>query len=234
MPARARWASAGRGRRDEGLRRVASALVAVRSTALGAGAGGCWVACANWSPAGAGGGGVGGTVSRGGVIGSADLRCGLPLWRASLALSGFPPDAGRAQSASTRPSRSCSVLQPPTDARSHGRPGMLRTITPRSASARRSRLRVGARERHERRVIARRDLAPSLTQHVRQTSGQLARALLHGGQSGRLQHVERRARAGERLGAHRHRVKTSRVRVGGPRRGRRWDRRGSCSRALSR
>ena len=118
-----------------------------------------------------------------------------------------------AGSASTSRWRSRSSFQAPTDARSHGRSGMLRTITPCSASSARSLHGVGAGERHQRAVAARGGCAAVFGEHRHQARGERARVLVHCGPAGGLEHADGGERAGGGLGVQRHRVEAPRVLV---------------------
>ncbi len=123
-------------------------------------------------------------------------------------------DRNGAQRASRSRSRSALAV-PASDRRA--KPRLCRDISHDDAALGQLQalaLGIGAREGHQCRVVARSNLASELAQPLGQTGRELAGARLHGVQAGGLQNADGGARAGERLAAHRHRVKAPRVGLG--------------------
>ena len=157
------------------------------------------------------GGGVAGGVA---VCGRVHVASGS---RSAGARSGSRRCGGRraVSSASASSSRSRSLLVVPRpDRRPQPRPARdVAHDTPCSAS--RARSAGGSALGKDTSVVcaARRRLAPALGKQLGQARGQRARALVHGGPAGRLEHPDGRQRAGDRLGAQRQRVEAPRVLV---------------------
>ena len=98
--------------------------------------------------------------------------------------------AARYSAASSR-SRSSSLDHAPTEARTSGVPGRLRTTTPRVA--RRSRVASGSSSSHATSVVWSRGatVQPAVREPLGELRGQRRPVREHGGEVGRAQHVER-------------------------------------------